>query len=299
LRILFLVGMLLSVPLAWRNHKKNRGDRGGGLKIATFVLLLQMTAWLVGADHAYEFTTELGLTCVAFLRAMAFAAVVFVLYMALEPLARRYWPHMLIGWARLLYLRRSDPLVWQHVLVGLAVGCLWALFFAMDWALVRAVGLPVTEPFLARQAADRLVGGRAAVAALLQSIVLALWQGLVFATLLALVRAVVRKPLVAVFLVGVLLLAVLVPRGANPITSLFFTGLGATAVGLWALTRFGLLAVIVAAAATMMLNAAPMRFDQQGWVGGQGPALLILVCGVALIAFRYARRQVAPQRTCV
>jgi len=47
------------------------------------------------------------------------AIVVWSLDMALDPVVRRRWPHMLISWTRLLSGRFGDPLIARDVLIGL------------------------------------------------------------------------------------------------------------------------------------------------------------------------------------
>ena len=50
-----------------------------------------------------------------------------MLYVALEPWVRRWWPHAMIGWARVVAGRWRDPLVARDILVAVAtvvaLGC--------------------------------------------------------------------------------------------------------------------------------------------------------------------------------
>ena len=50
--------------------------------------------------------------------ALLVACTVWVLYVALEPHARRLWPTSMFGWARLLDGRLKDPLIGRDVLIG-------------------------------------------------------------------------------------------------------------------------------------------------------------------------------------
>src|SRR5690606_25044295 len=54
------------------------------------------------------------------------AGLVWLLYVALEPYARRHWPRLLVGWSRLLAGRVRDPMVGRDALLGLAAGALVA-----------------------------------------------------------------------------------------------------------------------------------------------------------------------------
>ena len=48
--------------------------------------------------------------------------LVYVFYLALEPYARRLWPHMLVSWVRLMGGRFRDPLVGRDLLIGALYG---------------------------------------------------------------------------------------------------------------------------------------------------------------------------------
>ncbi len=290
LRLLFIAVTLIALPLAWKNYRAGRSDVSGSLRTGLLVFTVQLLAWVLGGRQVPLFATELMLLSVAVFRAMGFAGGAVVLYLALEPSARRYWPHLLIGWTRLLQYRRADSLVWQHVLVGAAIGCLWAILFAADWATVRALGWTPREPFLSMQAADRLAGGGAAAAACLRSLTTALGLGLLFAVLLALVRAVVQSPMRAALLVGLLLLPVVAPRGAHPATSWALVSLVAAALGLWTMIRYGLLAIVVGGAVAANLNATPLRIHENAWYASQSFFLLVFVGGIALYAITMIRR---------
>ena len=56
------------------------------------------------------------------------AGIAWLVYLALEPYARRFWPHVLISWTRLLSGRIRDPLVGRDLLVGILSGAAIAVF---------------------------------------------------------------------------------------------------------------------------------------------------------------------------
>jgi serine/threonine-protein kinase len=58
---------------------------------------------------------------------------VWLLYVALEPFARRRFPKTLISWKRLLAGRIRDPLVGRDILVGAALGTLSAVILRLAW----------------------------------------------------------------------------------------------------------------------------------------------------------------------
>src|SRR5215471_15409890 len=54
--------------------------------------------------------------------ALSMGALLWVLYVAVEPYVRRRWPHTLITWTRLLSGEFRDPLVGRDILIGCAGG---------------------------------------------------------------------------------------------------------------------------------------------------------------------------------
>ena len=67
-----------------------------------------------------------------------------VLYLALEPYVRRYWPQAMISWTRALGGRWRDPLVGRDVLYGVVLGVLSAISMAsvIIWSAARRSAVP-------------------------------------------------------------------------------------------------------------------------------------------------------------
>ena len=94
---------------------------------------------LLGAHHPAD-ESEMPLIVVAFAFGLVKAALLWVAYIAVEPSARRRWPHSLISWTRLLDGRWRDPLAGRDILVGClaAVGAATAILLMV--ALERSTG---------------------------------------------------------------------------------------------------------------------------------------------------------------
>jgi hypothetical protein len=73
-----------------------------------------MLFWTFGWDHQPTFA-ELGLVFQAVAWNLMLAALVWLLYVALEPYARRLWPEGMVSWNRLLQGRWRDPLVGRDI----------------------------------------------------------------------------------------------------------------------------------------------------------------------------------------
>jgi hypothetical protein len=112
--------VVAAILLAWRNLRERRGDRGGALRVATVVFILQAASGIL-ADVSRAGVGQISI--VERLGSASFGALsLFILYIALEPYARRRWPEQLIAWSRLIAGRPRDPLVGRHVLIGIAGG---------------------------------------------------------------------------------------------------------------------------------------------------------------------------------
>jgi len=289
LRIVFLLITIVAIPLAWLNYRAGRSDRTGAMRLAILVVVIQFAAWLLRAKHVSDFNTELLNICLAGLQAIGVAALLGLFYIALEPLARRYWPDMLITWSRALSLRWRDPIVGQHLLVGVCVGCFWALFVASERALVSSLGWDVRPSLVIETIANNLLGGRVALAGYLGALPYAMFRGLLFLLLLAVLRALVRRPILAAVLAALIIAPMIVPRGAHVYTSWFAIGIGGLAVLIWVMISYGLVTLIVALYVTFVLNTSPITFNLNAWYADQSLYVLAIVAALAAYGFSTAR----------
>jgi predicted Ser/Thr protein kinase len=120
--LVFLSVVVAAVFLARRNLRQKRSDTRGSFKITIFVFLVSLAASLLVADHIPDLSRE----CVILFRiagdALFYAALMGLLYLALEPYARRRWANLIISWNRLLAGDFRDPLVGRDILVGGLLG---------------------------------------------------------------------------------------------------------------------------------------------------------------------------------
>ena len=72
------------------------------------------------------------------------AGLLWLLYLALEPYVRRFWPSTLVSWSRLMARQFRDPLVGRDILFGVGLGALiQVLGLSADYAAYR-LGYPTT-----------------------------------------------------------------------------------------------------------------------------------------------------------
>ena len=250
---------------------------------------MRLGVWSLQARHIADAHTETANACIAVLQSIGLAALVGLLYLAAEPFVRSVWPHLLITWSRAVASRFRDPLLGRHLLMGLSLGCFWAVVMPCERLLAQGIGLDVHPQIVPERAFDSLLGGRLAIAGCLNTLLAAMLQGFLLLLLLVLARVLIRKPLWAAVLAGLLIGPVVVPRGAHPATSLALIGAGLVAVCLWSMTRFGLVTVIVAIWIASILNTFPVTFDLSEWYANQTLIALLVVGSVSVYGFLIAR----------
>jgi hypothetical protein len=191
LAVLFCSVFAAGLWLARANLMNGRGDRKGALRIATVVLAAELVRWTLSASHAPHFEEFL-----AFFRAVAWAlfeaAVIWVLYVALEPWLRRTQPAGLVSWARLLAGRMRDPLVGRDLLLGALAGAVFiSVVTATDYWLWASGANPAPVP----SGLDNLIGARGLVRAAGRALVISFVQAMGYLVLLQLFSWALRSRL--------------------------------------------------------------------------------------------------------
>ena len=146
-RWLFGLGNVLVVVLTLgagtflgaRNLMQRKGDSRTSVRVALATMALSCIAWILTGVHALpNVALELQLLTSNAPRWLWNAALLWCLYMALEPTVRSIWPHKLVSWTRLLSGRWRDPSVGRDLLLGMVGGV--AVLLVMRGPLVHGVG---------------------------------------------------------------------------------------------------------------------------------------------------------------
>lgn len=153
--VVFIFALLGSALLALKNLRLGRGDRRGAFRLACFYFVTRML-WIIDVHHVTSFSDEFDTFLHSVKNALFGAAFLWILYVALEPFVRRYWPERIISWSRLLVADWRDPLVGRDVLIGALVGAVASRFFQLGTLLQMRLGsatggLPLStfnSPFL-------------------------------------------------------------------------------------------------------------------------------------------------------
>jgi serine/threonine-protein kinase len=276
-----LAVLTCAMLLARRNLRLGRGDRRGAFRIALYLFLVMLVGWALTAHHVAALS-ELGRLFMAVLPALFVACLGWILYVALEPYARRLWPHVLISWTRLLSGRLRDPLVGRDILVGHLAGAVLAAISAFS-ALVQVwIGRPPEQP--SADGLSSLNGFGESLGQLIEIQPSATFNAIVLLFLIVLLRMLFRKPWVAVG--GTLAIAVGVGAlgaGGDPWEVVFFALVNG--IVLTVLLRVGLLASILSFFFAMLILHLPLTNDLSAWYAPW--ALGVLSLGFALTIYGY------------
>jgi serine/threonine-protein kinase len=272
--------------LARRNWRSGRADRRGAFRIAGYVLVCHVAAWLFGADHVPSLEGEWRIVREAVGIGLVEAGQIWLFYLGLEPFVRRRWPETLISWSRLLAGRWRDPLVGRHVLFGLLFAVASQASVHLNALAPLALGQPPLTPRAAGITA--LAHWRYLPADLFAMQARAVLETVGLLFLLVLLQLVLRRRWLAVAACFALLsLYGTFWRGESFYVSLAFSMVRAAA-GLWVLSRFGLLALTVCGAAFYWLSAAPLTLDLTAWYSGLTLIEAAVLVAVAAWAMRSA-----------
>jgi eukaryotic-like serine/threonine-protein kinase len=295
------------------NLRRGRADRRGAFRLAAFMVLTLLSAWAIGphvGDAAAEqqrFFARAGL-------ALFIGGAMYLLYLGLEPFARRLWPEMLVGWTRIVGGRLRDPLIGRDALVAVAGGAALALLGFVPFLTAAWTGRPMPPPN--QTDLSPLWGLRGTLIAFLQAINNGLQNTLVNVFMYSAVRRIfewmTRTPLGGlgwtiasklrmnerasdrVFVVcSVLIAAVNAYFGAPPDASRVIVAAQAGVYSLLlllVLLRMGLFSVAMMVSVASLLQRMPMTFDSSALYVSATWMALALLASIAVAGFMLATR---------
>jgi len=288
-----------SIILARRNVRRDRVDVRGARTAFLLMVVLGLGAWLLSQDMS-----ELGpllplrdvLAGPALGRALIYASILTLAYLAIEPFVRRLWPHALVSWVRLSSGRFRDPIVGRDILVGGALGVVWAFTADLNHVIGRAFGItrdPVVLLGLSGYlGTSPLFGTSSVLARATYLLVSASVIVAIFFTIMVVLRAVLRKNWLALSVLTLMFTFLgnwgSLSPGSLPI--FLMTSLALNAAIVFVGVRFGLVATVTAAFLSAALDALPWITDLGSWLGGQVMFQWVLVLATCLFAFVTATR---------
>ena len=277
--VVFFLMMIGAALLARHNLRLGRGDRRGAAKLASFVFAGLLLDWLLTTHHVPSLIEEVSNFLVSLAEFLLVSGVLWLIYVALEPYVRRRWPGRIIGWSRVLAGGWRDPLVGRDVLVGALAGCALILLAFGRNVVAGWLGLPPPAPLgiILRS----LLGMQYSFSILVAQVLNSLMFASMLMFLLLLLTIITRRERVGVVLLWLLVASFFFGSGHLALDAA--VGASASAVTLFVLLRYGMLALVFTEFFLLFFSFYPVTTDLAAWYAG--PALFGGALGVALILY--------------
>jgi serine/threonine-protein kinase len=285
--------LAVAVLVARHNLRKGRGDRRGALRISTAVFAASLVQYLSGSSHFSDVNIELTRFFTAVGDALFRAGSLWLLYLALEPYVRKFWPNNLVSWSRLLAGNVTDAKVGRDVLLGALFGVGAALLFRASPGIRALFGYPESPPFATN--ISLLEGNWQVLAAIASMMVSAMFNALWIVFGLVAVKLIVRRGWVS----GVIMTLFLVAIDAGEVAqtppawvalTLFLIVIAAM---VFVAFRFGLLATVVMFFVQFGLSSAVLTWNSAAWFFSTSVTLLLIMAALSVYGF-YASRGGEP-----
>lgn len=284
-----------AVFLALRNRKMGRGDSRGALRLAVVLGVLYMLYWAMTGHHVASVGGEVIMIYIALGTSLSLGLLVWVLYMALEPYGRKFWPEAMVGWTRMLAGRFRDPLVARDMLFGFTFAIGFLGLQHLYYLVPRFLDMPPPAP--QAYGLGAVAGVRFALGSLILVPLASLAGPLGHFTLLLVARLILRKQWLAntglvLFFMAAGVTQVVATSGGQSAPVLVLVGallgLGNGILIVVLLTRFGLLAAAGNIFFANLLAAFPLTFDPSRPYFSTGLAGIALALVFAFLVFRSA-----------
>jgi serine/threonine-protein kinase len=278
LSIVLLVPLLAAVFLARWNFVHGKGDRRGAMRLAIPFFSIHM-AILAFTPHISSVGNFFYLLFQIIGTSLFWGGLMWVLYLALEPYVRRYWPQAMISWARILGGRWRDPLVGRDVLYGVILGVLFCNLFILANSLAARLGAPPSQV-----SAEYIGSARKAF-----GVWLTLGLGSVASTLLLflilfLFRVLLRKSWLAAIGFILLFTALKSVSSSTPAVAWPMEAIMYTVVAVGAL-RFGLVTLAIALYTADLALNLPVTLNPSAWYFTNATLALGTIAALAIWGF--------------
>ena len=287
--IALLAVLTVALLVARHNLRKGRGDRRGAFRISGVMFVSALLTWIAGSTHFSDVTVETQRLFRALGDALFTACMMWVLYLALEPYVRKFWPKTLVSWSRLVAGNFIDPHVGRDVLIGTLAGVAVVLIGRLDVPLRPLLGLPTLPPQV--PSVTWLEGSRLMLTIMAQLVVTATFNSLWIVFGLVAMNLIVRRVWISAVVMTLFLFATAIGDLATTppawFTSIFL--LAIVSVMVFVVFRFGLLAAVVMFFVNYLIGSAVITLDPSKWFFPTSAALLLLVSALAVYGFYAAR----------
>ena len=279
----FLIVIVVGSVLAWRNLRLGRGDRRGAFRLAVAFGAVRMI-WLLAAEHVPS-GNEIEIITQHFAFAAYRVCLIWIFYIALEPYARRLWPHILTSWMRLLDGRLRDPLVGRDVLIGTVMGATAHLLGAATLWMALFLDREHSLTFLEVWAVIALRGGRHLLGAVAGLLTVSIWNLFMAVMMFLLLKLLLRKSWAAVVVESLMIGGLFFLPGTGDPWLVAAFAVGFLVLFWFILFRFGLVSLLVGFTVQSVLQSMPLTFDLSAWYAGSTWVTLIVIAALAAWGF--------------
>jgi hypothetical protein len=278
------------------NWKAGRGDMRGAIRIGASIASIGFLAWILQSHHVST-PAEKELLGEEVANVVFDGFIYWVVYLALEPWVRRYWPQTLISWSRLLAGRWRDPMVGRDILFSVLFGLVYALLIMG----LRIVSIHVGSPPIQGHTLYDLMGTRMLAGNLVQRLHDAIFDALYVFLALFVLRAVLRKQWLAAVAFVLIFGAIDLygDIGVWYILIPFYVAIYGILVAI--MLRFRLLATVMTLLVLRLATAHFLTTDFSAWYGESSAVVVALLIALALWGFKLslgrgtaAGKQVVP-----
>ena len=275
----------LGIWMASRSMRAGKGDLKGATRLAVFVALVGIVNWALLAHHVSS-QLEIVLFILAVSVSLFFGMLTWLLYVALEPYVRRYWPDTLISWSRFLAGKFRDPVVARDVLLGTLFGVASATLEQLQPYVEAWLGKAPQRP-LGLTTAYTLEGLKGSIASVLFNASSSFSNALEVFFLFFILRLVFRRNWLAALVVS---LVFCIPSLAaqNPLIDALFSA-PFLWIYLYVLYRFGLVALTVLFFVDQLADNMPLASPLGAWYTEGGLVAMVTILAVAFYGFYVSR----------
>jgi hypothetical protein len=295
--LFFFVLIAAALLVARMNIRAGRGDKRGASRLVVVALVGQMITWIFNDPHGMEPQVELQRFWLSVGEALFAGALLCVMYLALEPLVRRYWPDSLLGWTRLLQGEILDARVGRDVLVGLAGGAIVFLLLTLQWPLQYLAGHDSDAVHVGNLRVFEGPGYQIGLFASLlafQATFNAMWCIFALVGLKRVLRHMWLVAIVASLFFTFVAASDIYTDQAGFFWLHFSVALAAVSLLILVAIRFGLLATAAAFLATNWMTGVPWTLDTDRWDFPLSLLAFLFVAGLAVFGAWAARTPQSP-----
>jgi serine/threonine-protein kinase len=270
--------LVIGVVLARNNLRQNRGDRRAAARLAVSITALLLGLW-GSSVHLVLASGLLATFLLAVCTSVFYGALLWTVYIALEPFVRRHWPQVLVSSTNVLSGHVADPVVGRGVLLGVGYGVGFALILRCLRLWLFEDGFTPDPP-----EAELLLGLRQAAGVVFEEAVYAVRNVLFYFFVLFVLRVLLRNQWAAAIAFTVFW-TIFVALGSQPAWEGAVVGFllfGSTA---FVVLRWGLLSLAVGLFVVELLLDPPVTLDASAWYFGNMLLLLAIVVGLTVWSF--------------